>query len=189
MDCMPVAPRAGVAAAGRTEAAGAAVAALREAGSVPVVPEIALTAASVPAPATPPAPAAPAPIPKPPASPEPPNAPRPAIRPFSRLPVAIAVPPPTTAAVSMGGMPKKVPATPRIVGSRSSRKPASGRPVVGLVVSEPPFICANCCRPLTSLGVTCMSMLSLPRPNCDICWACGAAGYGEEGCVCGCIDL
>ena len=174
---MPVAPRAAGAA---VEATGvAAVAALASAAGPGIAAPAAPAAPAVPAPA--------APRPKPPAIPEPPNAPRPAIRPFSRLPVARLVPPPTTAAVSMGGMPKNVPATPRMVGSMSSRKPASGRPVIGLVVSEPPFICANCCRPLTSPGVTCMSMVSLPRPYWDIWLACGAAGY--DGWTCGCCGM
>ena len=172
----------------RLNAAGAA-AFTPVAAAPPTVPGTvaAAGAAAAPVSAEPAAPALAPPMPRPAPRAEPPNAPRPAIRPFSRLPVAIPVPPPTTAAVSMGGMPKKVPATPRMVGSMSSRKPASGRPVIGLVVSEPPFICASCCRPLTSPGVTCMSMVSLPRPYWDIWLACGAAGYG--GWTCGCCGM
>jgi len=47
---------------------------------------------------------------------------------------------------------KNLPA-PIIVGNNLSKKPASGKPVSGLIVKEPPFLTAKACSPCTSRGV------------------------------------
>ena len=104
------------------------------------------------------------PTPRPPASEAPPNACRPIMRPWLRLPVAAvpaAAPPRPTAHV---GRPNAAPAKPRMVGSNLPNHPASGSPVCGLMVSEPPEASARPCRLLTSSGVMWTSMESSPRP-------------------------
>ena len=97
--------------------------------------------------------------------PAPPYAPRPAINPFFRSPVAIAVPPPTIPAAIIGPTPgimeRPSPAT---IGRIEDKKPASGRPVWGLIVREPPCAMAMDCRPLTSPGVIWTRTLSSLRP-------------------------
>ena len=50
--------------------------------------------------------------------------------------------------------------------NKSLKNPASGNPVCGLVVIMPG---ANDAIPATSSGVTCISMVSSPRPACASC--------------------
>ena len=119
--------------------------------------------------ATVPAPAAVKEAPKP----APPYAPKPAIRPFSKLPVAKPVIPPTVMAVAKGVAARKAKEVPAVSGANAiparigkmlSKNPASGRPVSGLIVREPPFFIASSCKDWTSWGDMCTSMESGPRP-------------------------
>ena len=91
--------------------------------------------------------------------PAPPNAPRPAIKPLLRLPVARPVRPPTVSAVVKGLEAKKAREVPAVIGASNApatigkildRKPASGRPVSGLMLNDPPFAIASACSPPTS---------------------------------------
>jgi hypothetical protein len=110
---------------------------------------------------------APPPTPAAPASDAPPKAWRPAIRPLLRSPVSAACPAPTPAASIHGATPGiSIPAAPIRVGSNLPSQPASGRPVLGLVVRSPPNFCASPRRLFTSPGVMCTSMESSPRPCC-----------------------
>ena len=56
-------------------------------------------------------------------------------------------------------------------GEVSARKPASGKPVSGLILREPPLATANACNPLISLGLMCTNCVSLPRPLDCTCLA------------------
>jgi hypothetical protein len=74
-------------------------------------------------------------------SPAPPYAPSPDIKPFSKSPVTRAVPPPTIILAVKGLITPPEPivkAAPASIGSMLSRKPASGSPVLGFIVNEPP---------------------------------------------------
>ena len=104
------------------------------------------------------------PTPAAPARPAPPKAPRPAIRPLLKSPVIAVEPAATIPAASGAPIPVAARPKPISVGSNLLRKPASGKPVCGLIVSEPPCAIANCCRPPTSPGVMWTSILSSPRP-------------------------
>ena len=107
-----------------------------------VVAAVVVAAGTVLAPAA----ARPSPIPAPP------NAPIPAIKPFLTLPVANPVAPPTSKAADK---PPVIGANnaPAIIGKIALKNPASGSPVCGLMVNEPPCAIAICCRPATSFGV------------------------------------
>lgn len=77
-----------------------------------------------------------------PIKPAPPYAPRPAIKPLRKLPVARPVAAPTPRPAVKAELNKPTPAgpsaAPATIGRIARRKPASGRPVSGLVVSVPP---------------------------------------------------
>ena len=104
------------------------------------------------------------PAPTAPARPAPPKAPRPAIRPLLKSPVSAVCPAATIPAASGAPIPVAARPKPMSVGRSLPSQPASGRPVCGLIVREPPCAIASCCRPLTSPGVMCTSILSSPRP-------------------------
>ena len=107
--------------------------------SAAAVPRLLPAAPAVPA-AAEPTEARPAP------KPAPPYAPNPAIKPFCKLPVANAVPPPTRPADIKGvnappdAIDKPAPIS---VGSNEDKKPASGKPVSGLIVKDPPCAIAK----------------------------------------------
>ena len=106
------------------------------------------------------------------------------MRPFWRSPVIAVVPaptirpavaalPPNVATRPEPGRTKLSP-TPASIGSSFLRNDASGSPVWGFTVSEPPAAIASPWRLLTSLGVMCTSMVSSPRP---MLWSCCAIGF------------
>ena len=114
---------------------------------------------------------------KPSPSPAPPYAPIPAMRPLDRSPVAKAVAPPIAipvpaAAPTPNKLPTAVPtpganalsAKPAIAGKILFKKPASAKPVSGLIVKEPPCAIAKRCKPCSSLGVIWTRTESGPRP-------------------------
>ena len=131
--------------------------------------------------------AAPAPI-TPPVRPAPLYEPKPAIKPLLRLPVARVVAPPMPAPIvvallipviiSGAAAPpvKYMAAAPAIIGSNDDKKPASAKPVSGLIVSVPPCAIASFCRPWTSPLVMWTSSVSGPLPReaspCAVCLCC-----------------
>jgi hypothetical protein len=78
------------------------------------------------------------------------------MRPFSKLPVAKPVTAPTVKPAAPADIkpkpagPSKKPAA---MGKSFLRKPASTRPVSGLMDKEPPCLNAKACKPATSPGV------------------------------------
>jgi hypothetical protein len=60
------------------------------------------------------------------------------MRPFSRLPVATAIPPPTINAAIGAPTPVAAKPAPITIGRIDFKKPASGKPVSGLIDREPP---------------------------------------------------
>ena len=58
---------------------------------------------------------------------------------------------------------------PITIGKMRDKKPASGKPVSGLMVNEPPCDIASACKPATSFGVMWTSIESSPRPA-DCMW-------------------
>ena len=55
-------------------------------------------------------------------------------------------------------------AIPANTGINLDKKPASGKPVLGFIVREPPCCTANACNPFTSPGVMWIRTVSFPRP-------------------------
>jgi hypothetical protein len=74
------------------------------------------------------------------------------MRPFCRLPVATVIPPPTIIAAIGAPTPVAISAAPATIGRILDRNPASGSPVSGLMVKDPPCAIAKPWRLLTSPG-------------------------------------